>query len=94
MGALILLLCSLPPLAVMAIAVIHGFRTGSSTILSMLILSALVFSTSVMLPFRGNEDPAPSIRFAPPDGRGVAAQYSLTNPVSFVDRQELHATYR
>ncbi len=52
MGSSILLLCSLPPLAVLAVALIHGLRSESSTVFLTLSLSALVFSAAIVLPLQ------------------------------------------
>ncbi len=94
MGTLILLLYSLPPLAVLAVAVLHGFRTGSSTVLSMLVASALVLAGSAMLPLMRDEVPVQSVRFEPPSGDGVASLREAPDPVRYARRPEAQAIYR
>ena len=64
MTTLILLLCSLLPLAVMVVAAVKGFRRRSSTVLSLLIASALVLSASVLASLMLEEEPSPSIKFS------------------------------
>ena len=95
MGELILLICTLPPLAVMIVAAVHGLRTGSPAVLSMLVVSALVLSASAMLPNIQDKAPAVlSVRFTPPNGSGLATPRAVHEPVHFADRWEAHATYR
>jgi hypothetical protein len=73
MSLLILLLCSLPPLGVMAIAVVHAVATRNPAVLTMLTLSAGIISASVMLPLTRDIKPVQSVRFQAPDGNGVAS---------------------
>ncbi len=63
MSSLILLLCSLPPLAVLAVAVVHGLRTRSPVIASALILSVLILSTAIIVPLVDDPETDPGIRF-------------------------------
>ena len=94
MGALILLLCSLPPFAVLAVAVLHGYRTGSSTVLSMLVVSALVLAASAMLPLMRDEEPVQSVRLAPPSNDGVASPREAPDSVRWARRPEAEVMYR
>ena len=71
MNTLILLLCSVLPLAVMVVAAVKGFRRRSSTVLSLLIASALVLSASVLASLMLEEEPSPSIRFAQSNADGT-----------------------
>ncbi len=94
MSSPILLLCSLPPLAVLAVAVIHGVRTGSAPVLATLSLSALVVSASLMLPLMRDDVPVQTLRFAPPESNGVASAPEATHPVRLSRRSEPQALYR
>ena len=73
MSLLILLSCSLPPLGVMAIALVHAATTRNPTALTMLALSAVVISASIVLPLTRDTEPVQSVRFHAPDGNGVAS---------------------
>ncbi len=64
MSTLVLLLCSLLPLAVMVVAAVKGYNRRSSTVLSLLIASALVLSASVLASLMLEDEPPPSITFA------------------------------
>ena len=94
MGTLILLLCSLPPLAVLAVTMLHGFRTGNATVLSMLVVTALVLSGSATLPLMRDEEPVQSVRFTPPSSDGVASPHKAADPVRLARRSESKALYR
>ena len=94
MGTLILLLCSFPPLAVLAVAVLHGLGTRSSPVLSMLVASALVLAGSAMLPLMRDEEPVQSVRFAPLTGDGVASPHEGADPLRLARRPEAQAIYR
>ncbi len=93
MAALILLLCSIPPLAVMAIASVYGFRTGNMTVLTTLLLSVLIVSGSAVLPYMRDKQPVPTVRFATPE-IGVAAPYPVDDPVRLAWRRDLNETHR
>ena len=94
MGSSILLLCSLPPLAVLAVALIHGLRSGSSTVFLTLSLSALVFSAAIVLPLLGEAEPAHSPRFALHDRNMGTSSSEVTHPVWLVRRSEPQTLYR
>ncbi len=94
MGTLILLLCSLPPLPVLAVAVFQGLKTGGSTVLSMLALAALILAGSAMLPLMRDEVPVQSVRFEPPSGDGVASPHEGADPLRLARRPEAQAIYR
>ena len=94
MGTLILLLCSVPPLAVLAVAVLHGLKTGSSTVLSMLVVSALVLAASAMLPLMRDEEPVQSVRLAPPRNDGVASPREAPDPARWARRPESEVMYQ
>ncbi len=94
MGTLILLLCTLPPLAVMAVAAAYSVRTGSLAASSMLVASALVLTASVMLPLVQDEEPVQTVRFAVPRDRDMAAPRSSSDPVQLVDRWGTYPAYR
>jgi hypothetical protein len=94
MNIAILLLCSLPPLAIMAVAVIRGLQTRSSTVLSMVALSALVVLASAILPIVGDEEPIPSVRFATPNGNGATSVVEDADTVRLARRSEPQALYR
>lgn len=73
MSALILLACIVPPLAVLAIAAVHGYRTGNVGILSILIVSLGLLAGPALFAWIQKDEPAPSLRFdvvkADPDQR-------------------------
>jgi hypothetical protein len=94
MGTLILLLCTLPPLAVMAVAAAHSIRTGSPAVSSMLVASALVLTASVMLPLMQDEEPVQTVRFAVPRDSDMAAPRSSSDPVQLVDRWGTYPAYQ
>ena len=94
MGSSILLLCSLPPLAVLAVALIHGLRSGSSTVFLTLSLSALVFSAAIVLPLLGEEEPVRSPRFALQDRGTGTSSSDVAHPVWLVRRSEPQTLYR
>ncbi len=94
MGTLTLLLCSLPPLAVMGVAVLGGLRTGSSAVLSMLVLSALDLAASVTIPLMRDEEPVQSVRFVTPDQDGVAEAPRSPDPIRLTRRSEPLVLYR
>ena len=94
MGTLALLLCSLPPLAVMGVAILYGLRTGSSAVLSMLVLSALVLSASVTIPLMRDEEPVQSVRLLTPDNDGVAVAPESPDPIRLTRRSEPLMLYR
>ena len=93
MFTLILLLCSIPPLAVMTVAGIHGFRTGNSTVLTTLLLSILIVSGSAVLPHMRDKQPVPTVRFATPEG-DVAKPYHFDDPVRLARRWDMNETHR
>ena len=84
MAAFILVLCSLPPLAVMGVAVLHGFRTGSTAILSMLLMGVLIFSAFIVVPLAGNADQNLSVTFQPYGSGGPPMQYAQRSAPSYV----------
>ncbi len=94
MGTLILLLCGLPPLSVLAVAVLHGLKTGSSTVLSMLAVTALVLAGSAMLPLMRDEEPVQSVKFEPLSSDGVALPREAPDPVRWARRPESQVMYR
>ncbi len=62
MSALIVLACIVPPLAVMVIAAVHGFRTANAGILSILALSFGILAGSMLLA-DGSDEPSGTLRF-------------------------------
>jgi len=70
MSATILLACILPPLAIMAVAVFHGFRTGHAGVLALLALSLGLLAGPALLA-AGEDEPVPGFRF---DVAGAAAE--------------------
>ena len=96
MNMLILLLCSLPPLAIMAVAVIRGLQTRSVTVLSIVALSALVVLASALLPIMSEDEPISSIRFTTLNGDGVTAVSVLeaADTIRLARRPEPQALYR
>jgi hypothetical protein len=94
MGSLILLLCSLPPLAVLAVALIHGLRSGSSTVSLTLSLSALIFSAAIVLPLLGDEEPVRSPRFAFQDRDTGTPSFEPAHSGWLVHRSEPWTLYR
>ena len=94
MSLLILLLCSLPPLGVVAIAFVHAATTRNPAALSMLVLSAGIISASVMLPLAGHTKPVQSVRFGVPDGNGVASTPEAPDPVRLARPSETQVLYR
>ncbi len=93
MSALLLLLCSILPLAVMAVAGIHGFRAGSQTVLATLLLSVLIVTGSAVLPHMRDKQPAPNVRFAAPEG-DVAKPHPLDDPVRLARRRDMNDSNR
>ena len=93
MDSPILLLCSLPPLAVLAVALIHGLQSGSSTALLTLSLSVLVFSVAIILPWVGNEEPVQRVRFALPDRNTETATSEVVHTGWLVRRSEPQTLY-
>ena len=94
MTMLILLLCSIPSLAVMAVAVIYGFRTGSRSVLTMLLLSALLVSGSAVLSHVLDQEPVPRIRFANAESGAVASRHRIDDPVRLAWRRDLNEMQR
>jgi hypothetical protein len=94
MGTLILLLCSLPPLGVLTVAVLHGLRTGSSTVLAMLAVTALVLTGSAMLPMMRDAEPVQSVRLAPPSSDDVASPRDAPDPFRWARHPGSQALYR
>ncbi len=96
MNTLILLLCSLPPLAIMAIAVIRGLQTRSATVLSTVGLGALVVLAAALLPIMGEDEPISSIRLTTLNSDGVAAVSVVegADAVRLARRPEPQALYR
>ena len=96
MNMRILLLCSLPPLAVMAVAVIRGLQTRNVTVLSIVGLGALVALSSALLPIMSDDEPVSSIRFTTLNGDGVAAVSVLegADAIRLARRPEPQALYR
>ncbi len=74
MNILILLLCSLPPLAVLVVAVIHGLRTGDAGTVSAVVVSALILTASTLFPLADEPEQSASFRFTPAEAGGVAAR--------------------
>lgn len=93
MGILILL-CCLPPLAVLAVAVIHGFRTRDAGTVSALIVSAVILTASALLPFAGEAEQIQRFRFAPSDVNGVAANRAEDDLIRLTRRWSQDETYR
>jgi hypothetical protein len=91
MSLLILLLCSLPPLGVVAIALVHAATTRNPAALSMLALSAGIISATVMLPLAGDTKPVQSVRFTNPDRPGVASLRVTPEPVRLARRSGTQA---
>lgn len=94
MTMLILLLCSIPPLAVMAVAGIYGFRTGSGSVLTLLLLSALMVSGSAVLSHMRDQEPVPSVRFTNPESGSVATTDRVDDPVRLAWRRDLNEMQR
>ncbi len=94
MSLLILLLCSLPPLGVVAIALVHAVTARSPAALSMLALSAGIISAAVMLPLTRDAEPVQSVRFTAPDGPGIASADAASGPVRVARRSETQAFLR
>jgi len=94
MNIAILLLCCLPPLAIMALAVIHGLRAKSAPVLSIVALSALVILTSAMLPIVGDEEPISTVRFTTPNGNDATSGVEDADTVRLARRSESQALYR
>ncbi len=57
MGTLIILACIVPPLAIMAVAAVHGLRTSSTGILSILALSGALLLGPALLGWAQKDDP-------------------------------------
>ena len=76
MSALIVVACIVPPLAVMVIATVHGFRTANAGILSMLALSFGILAGSMLLA-DGSEEPSRTLRFDVADRAGAQQQAAL-----------------
>ncbi len=70
MSTAILRACIVPPLAVMAIAALHGFRTGHAGVLALLALSLGLLAGPALLA-SGDDEPVKGFRF---DVAGAAAQ--------------------
>ncbi len=96
MNMLILLLCSLPPLAIMAVAVTRGLQTRSVTVLSIVGLGALVVLVSALLPIVGEDEPISGIRFTTLNGDGGAAVsvVEAADTIRLARRPEPQALYR
>ncbi len=94
MGMLILLLCSLPPLAIVAVAVIHGLRTGDAGTVSALVASAVILTASVLLPFAGETEQIQRLRFTPSDANGVAADRADDDLIRLTRRWGQDEAYR
>jgi hypothetical protein len=94
MSLLILLVYSLPPLAVMAIAVVHAVTTRNPAVLTMLALSAGIIAASVVLPLTRDTEPVQRIRFAAPGTNGVASTHGAPDPVRLVRRSDIQALYQ
>jgi hypothetical protein len=77
MGNLIILACIVPPLAIMAVAAIHGFRTASAGILSILALSGALLLGPALLEWAQKDDPVPSLRFDVANGNVVKRYAAL-----------------
>jgi hypothetical protein len=86
MGMLSLLLCSLLPLAVLGVAVIHGLRTGDAGTAAALVITAVILTASALLPFAGEPEPVPSRRFTRPETGAVAANRPNDNLLRFTHR--------
>ncbi len=95
MSSPILLLCSLPPLAVLAVALVHGLRTRSAAVLATLSLAALILSAAVVLPLLEQDEAVRSPRLALHQDRGTGASASeVAHPVWLVRRSEPQTLYR
>lgn len=73
MGMLILLLCSLPPLAVLAVAAIHGVRTRDLGIISTLGVSVMILTVALLLPLIDRPGQGLSFRFTFPEAGSIGA---------------------
>ncbi len=76
MSALIVLACIVPPLAVMVIAAVHGFRTANASILSILALSFGILAGSMLLA-DGSDEPSQTLRFDVASRTGTQQQAAL-----------------
>ncbi len=94
MSLLILLLCSLPALGVMAIALVHAVTTRNPAALTMMVMSAGIITASVVLPLMGDADPVQSVRFTAPGARGVVSAHGEADPVRLARRSETQAMYQ
>jgi hypothetical protein len=91
---LIFLLCSLPPLGVMAIALVHAATMRNPATLTMLALSAGIISASIVLPLTGDTKPVQNVRFTAPDGDSVASIHRTPEPVQVVRRSQTQVLYQ
>ena len=94
MGMLILLLCSLPPLALLVVAVTRGLSTGDASAVSALAISAAILIASALLPFAGEPEPLSSLRFTRPEAGAVAAKESGYPPLRLTRRWGQDETIR
>ncbi len=94
MGMSSLLLCSLPPLAVLVVAVIHGLRTGDAGTVSAVVVSALVLTASALLPLADEPEQFASFRFTPGEAGGVAARGANDHLLRLAHRWSQDEAYR
>ena len=94
MGMLILLLCSLPPLAIVAVAMIHGLKTGGAGTVSALVVSAVILTASALLPFAGDQEQIQRLRFTPSDAESVAANRADDDLIRLTRRWGQDEAYR
>ncbi len=94
MSLLILLLCSLPPLGVIATALVHAARTRNPAALTMMILSASIITASVVLPLTEDAKPVRSVRFTAPGTHAVVSAHGEADPVRLARRSETQAMYQ
>ena len=92
--SLLILLCSLPPLGVVAIALVHAATTRSPIVMSILALSVGIITASVVLPLTGEPEPVQSVRFTAPGARGVVSAHGEADPVRLARRSETQAMYQ
>ncbi len=81
MSMLIVLACIVPPLAVMVIAAVHGFRTANTGILSILALSLGILLGSALLADQKGET-SQALRFDMASRAGAQQQAALRPPTA------------